>query len=206
MNDRQLQTVFIVDDDEAVRDSITELLESVGLVAQAYDSAAAFLEGYEPDRSGCLVLDVRMAEMSGLVLQQRLKEMETSLPIVMITGHGDVPMAVEAMRNGALDFIQKPYRDQALLDSINCALSQQADRDRTIALDEQFEHRLATLTGREMEIFECIRCGDSSKEIARKLAISPRTVETHRHNLLHKLKVASVKDLLLLLAARKSGN
>ncbi|MCB1694862.1 MAG: response regulator transcription factor [Pseudomonadales bacterium] len=206
MNDRQLQTVFIVDDDEAVRDSITELLESVGLVAQAYDSAAAFLEGYEPDRSGCLVLDVRMAEMSGLVLQQRLKEMETSLPIVMITGHGDVPMAVEAMRNGALDFIQKPYRDQALLDSINCALSQQADRDRTSALDEQFEHRLATLTGREMEIFECIRCGDSSKEIARKLAISPRTVETHRHNLLHKLKVASVKDLLLLLAARKSGN
>ena len=206
MNDRQLQTVFIVDDDEAVRDSITELLESVGLVAQAYDSAAAFLEGYEPDRSGCLVLDVRMAEMSGLVLQQRLKEMETSLPIVMITGHGDVPMAVEAMRNGALDFIQKPYRDQVLLDSINCALSQQADRDRTSALDEQFEHRLATLTGREMEIFECIRCGDSSKEIARKLAISPRTVETHRHNLLHKLKVASVKDLLLLLAARKSGN
>ena len=189
-----------------MRDSITELLESVGLVAQAYDSAAAFLEGYEPDRSGCLVLDVRMAEMSGLVLQQRLKEMETSLPIVMITGHGDVPMAVEAMRNGALDFIQKPYRDQALLDSINCALSQQADRDRTSALDEQFEHRLATLTGREMEIFECIRCGDSSKEIARKLAISPRTVETHRHNLLHKLKVASVKDLLLLLAARKSGN
>lgn len=206
MNDKQLPTVFIVDDDEAVRDSITELLESVGLAAQAYDSALTFLEDYKPDRCGCLVLDVRMAEMSGLVLQQRLKAMETTLPIVMITGHGDVPMAVEAMRNGALDFIQKPYRDQALLDSINCALSQQADRDRASALDEQFEHCLATLTGREMEIFECIRCGDSSKEIARKLAISPRTVETHRHNLLHKLKVASVKDLLLLLAARKSGN
>lgn len=206
MNDRQQPTVFIVDDDEAVRDSITELLESVGLPAQAYGSALAFLEDYEPDRSGCLVLDVRMAEMSGLVLQQRLKEMETKLPIVMITGHGDVPMAVEAMRNGALDFIQKPYRDQALLDSINCALAQQADMYRADARDEHFVHCLATLTEREMEIFECIRRGDSSKEIARKLAISPRTVETHRHNLLHKLGVTSVKDLLLLLATRKNGN
>ena len=206
MNDRQQQTVFIVDDDEAVRDSITELLESVGLAAQAYDSAVAFLENYESSLSGCLVLDIRMAEMSGLALQQRLRDLDTRLPIVMITGHGDVPMAVEAMRNGALDFIQKPYRDQALLDSINCALSQQADMDRSSALDKHFEQRLATLTGREMELFECIRRGDSSKEIARKLAISPRTVETHRHNLLHKLEVASVKDLLLLLTTVSYGD
>jgi FixJ family two-component response regulator len=206
MNDRQQPTVFIVDDDDAVRDSITELLESVGLAVQAYDSAVAFLADYEPSRSGCLVLDVRMAEMSGLVLQQRINEMETNLPIVMITGHGDVPMAVEAMRNGALDFIQKPYRDQALLDSINSAMSQRAAMDSSSALDEHFERCLATLTGREMEIFECIRCGDSSKEVARKLAISPRTVETHRHNMLHKLEVASVKELLLLLTARNYGN
>jgi FixJ family two-component response regulator len=147
-----------------------------------------------------------MAEMSGLLLQQRLKELETKLSIVMITGHGDVPMAVEAMRNGALDFIQKPYRDQALLDSINRALLLQAEMDQASDVDERFGHCLATLTGREMEIFECIRCGDSSKEIARKLAISPRTVETHRHNLLHKLEVGSVKDLLLLLATVKYGN
>ena len=206
MNNGQQPTVFIVDDDEAVRDSITELVESVGLAAQAYYSAVAFLEDYDPGRSGCLVLDVRMAEMSGLVLQQRLNELETKLPIVMITGHGDVPMAVEAMRNGALDFIQKPYRDQALLDSINRALLLQAEMDQASGIDERFGHCLATLTGREMEIFECIRGGDSSKEIARKLAISPRTVETHRHNLLHKLEVGSVKDLLLLLATVKYGN
>ena len=206
MNNGQQPRVFIVDDDEAVRDSITELVESVGLAAQAYYSAVAFLEDYDPGRSGCLVLDVRMAEMSGLVLQQRLNELETKLPIVMITGHGDVPMAVEAMRNGALDFIQKPYRDQALLDSINRALLLQAEMDQASGIDERFGHCLATLTGREMEIFECIRCGDSSKEIARKLAISPRTVETHRHNLLHKLEVGSVKDLLLLLATVKYGN
>ena len=206
MNNGQQPMVFIVDDDEAVRDSITELLESVGLAALAYDSALAFLEDYQPDRCGCLVLDVRMAEMSGLVLQQRLKEKDSKLPIVMITGHGDVPMAVEAMRNGALDFIQKPYRDQALLDSINRALLLQAEMDQASGIDERFGHCLASLTGREMEIFECIRGGDSSKEIARKLAISPRTVETHRHNLLHKLEVGSVKDLLLLLATVKYGN
>ena len=206
MNDGQQPMVYIVDDDEAVRDSIVELLESVGLAAQAYDSAVAFLEDYEPDRYGCLVLDVRMAEMSGLLLQQRLKELETKLSIVMITGHGDVPMAVEAMKNGALDFIQKPYREQALLDSVNCALSQQAAMERASDLEVCFEHRLATLTEREMEIFECIRRGDSSKAIARKLAISPRTVDTHRHHLLHKLEAASVKDLLRLLAALKYGD
>ena len=122
MNDLQQPTVFIVDDDDAVRDSISELVESVGLPAAAYDSALAFLAAIEPDRPGCLVLDVRMAEMSGLALQQRLNGMGVALPVIILTGHGDVPMAVEAMKNGALDFLQKPCRDQALLDSINAAV------------------------------------------------------------------------------------
>ena len=198
MTDMQQPTVFIVDDDEAVRDSVTELVESVGLAAQSHDSAAAFLRAYDPDRTGCLVLDVRMAEMSGLTLQQRLNEMQTKLPVIIITGHGDVPMAVEAMRNGALDFIQKPYREQALLDSINAALAANADACDSAVQDNGINQQLAALTQREMQVFEYMRQGDSSKEIAMKLAISPRTVETHRHNVLHKLGMSSVKELLLL--------
>jgi two-component system response regulator DctR len=200
MNERRIATVFIVDDDDAVRDSISELVESVGLAADGYPSASAFLEAYEPGYPGCLVLDVRMAGMSGLELQQRLNELEIELPVIVLTGHGDVPMAVQAMRNGAIDFIQKPYREQALLDSINAALMKNAEDRCSNRADDSFEDHLATLTGREAEIFEFLRHGKSSKEIAKALDISPRTVETHRHNVLRKLEVASVKDLLLLLA------
>lgn len=203
MNDLQQPTVFIVDDDDAVRDSISELVESVGLSAAAYDSAPAFLAAFEPDRPGCLVLDVRMAEMSGLALQQRLNDMGVALPVIILTGHGDVPMAVEAMKNGALDFLQKPCRDQALLDSINAALLKNAEDRRASGMDHLLRTRLATLTEREMEVYEYLRQGESSKTIARKLAISPRTVETHRHNLLHKMAVTSVKELLALLAAQE---
>lgn len=200
MNDTQQPTVFIVDDDDAVRDSITELAESVGLPAEAYDSALAFLATFEPDRPGCLVLDVRMAEMSGLALQKHLNDKRIDLPVVMLSGHGDVPMAVEAMRNGALDFIQKPYREQALLDSINNALRKNAEDRRRGSMGENFQKLLTTLTEREMEVFEQLRLGTSSKQIARTLAISPRTVETHRHHILAKLDLNSVKELMLLLS------
>jgi len=199
MNDRQQSTVFVVDDDDAVRDSITELAESVGLKTEGYASALSFLEVFDPGRPGCLVLDVRMADMSGLLLQQRLNEMESNLPVIVITGHGDVPMAVEAMRSGALDFIQKPYREQALLDSINNALVKNAGDRRSASAVDSFQSRLSALTEREIEVFNCLQRGESSKEIARKLTISPRTVEAHRHNLLQKLEVSSVKELLLLL-------
>lgn len=199
MNNTPQPTVFIVDDDDAVRDSICELVESVGLPAEGYESARAFLEGFESDRPGCLVLDVRMAEMSGLALQQHLNENQIDLPIVMLTGHGDVPMAVEAMRNGALDFIQKPYREQTLLDSINSALLKNTEDRRRDSAGENFQKRLATLTEREMDVFEQLRHGASSKQIARTLSISPRTVETHRHHILAKLKLESVKELMLLL-------
>ncbi len=205
MGSMQEQTVFVVDDDEAVRDSIQELVESVGLQAEGYDSAQAFLDTFRPQRPGCLVLDVRMAEMSGLVLQERLNELEVRIPVIVLTGHGDVPMAVQAMRNGAMDFIQKPYREQALLDSINAALALDIDARRSTGAANDIEQRLSTLTDREREVLGQILSGSTSKEIARELSVSPRTVEAHRKNLLRKLGTGSVKELMLRLASREQG-
>ena len=195
------QTVFIVDDDAAVRDSIAELVESVGLRAEGYPSALAFLEASDPERPGCLVLDVRMAEMSGLALQERLNELEVRIPIIVLTGHGDVPMAVQAMKAGAVDFLQKPYREQALLDSINAALSMDAAARRSRATADNFEGCLAALTTREREVLDHMLAGRSSKEIARTLAISPRTAEAHRRSLLHKFGVGSAKELMSMSAS-----
>jgi two-component system response regulator DctR len=205
MGNMQAQTVFVVDDDEAVRDSIQELVESVGLQAEGYDSAPAFLDAFESQRPGCLVLDVRMAEMSGLVLQERLNELKASIPVILLTGHGDVPMAVQAMRSGAVDFIQKPYREQALLDSINVALTTDAAARRSSVVTDDVEQRLASLTGREREVLDKILSGLTGKEIARELGVSPRTVEAHRKNLLHKLGIATVKALILRFTSLEPG-
>jgi two-component system response regulator DctR len=202
----QAQTVFVVDDDDAVRDSIKELVESVGLQAEGYDSALAFLDAFESQRPGCLVLDVRMAEMSGLILQERLNELEASIPVIVLTGHGDVPMAVQAMRSGAVDFIQKPYREQALLDSINAALTTDAAARRSSVTTDDIEQRLSSLTGREREVLDQILSGLTSKEIARELGVSPRTVEAHRKNLLHKLGIATVKALILRFTSLEPGS
>ena len=206
MGSMQEQTVFIVDDDAAVRDSIKELVESVGLQAESYDSALAFLDAFESQRPGCLVLDVRMAEMSGLVLQERLNELEASIPVILLTGHGDVPMAVQAMRSGAVDFIQKPYREQALLDSINAALAADAAARRSSVAMDDIEQRLSSLTGREREVLDQILSGLTSKEIARELSVSPRTVEAHRKNLLRKLEMGSVKELMLRFTSLEPGS
>jgi FixJ family two-component response regulator len=206
MGNMQAQTVFVVDDDEAVRDSIQELVESVGLQAEGYDSALAFLDAFESQRPGCLVLDVRMAEMSGLVLQERLNELKASIPVILLTGHGDVPMAVQAMRSGAVDFIQKPYREQALLDSINAALATDAAARRSSVVTDDVEQRLASLTGREREVLDKILSGLTGKEIARELGVSPRTVEAHRKNLLHKLGIATVKALILRFTSLEPGS
>lgn len=192
------QTVFVVDDDAAVRDSICELVESVGLRSEAHASASAFLEAFRPERRGCLVLDVRMSGMSGLALQRELAARGIRLPVIMLTGHGDVPMAVEAFKAGAVDFLQKPYREQALLDSINAALSQEAATRRTGATDENFERCRATLTTRELEVLDHLLAGRTSKEIARLLDISPRTAEAHRHNLLHKFGAGSARELIAM--------
>lgn len=203
MSSLQDQVVFIVDDDAAVRDSIQELVESVGLQAEAYASAIAFLDVFQPQRPGCLVLDVRMAEMSGLVLQKQLNEIGASIPVIMLSGHANVPMAVQAMKAGAIDFIQKPYPEQALLDSINAALAADARARRLTRTSAEFDRRLKTLTDREKEVLDLTQSGSTSKEIATALAISPRTVETHRKNILRKLEISSVKFLLSRLASGK---
>lgn len=193
----QEQTVFIVDDDVAVRDSIRELVESIGLRAECYDSGQAFLDSFQPEQTGCLILDVRMVGMSGLALQQLLNERGRAIPVIIITGHGDVPMAVDALKAGAIDFVQKPYRDQLLLDSINAALAADEAARRSSAATEDLDQHLATLTTREREVFDKLLNGSTSKKIARELGISPRTVEAHRHSVLHKLEVRTVQELML---------
>ena len=199
------QTVFIVDDDAVVCDSIQELVESVGLHAECYTSGQAFLEHYQTERSGCLVLDVRMAEMSGLVLQERLNMMDATIPVIIITGHADVPMAVHALKAGAVDFVQKPYRNQLLLDSINNALTIDAIARRSREDSKLCDRQLATLTKREQEGLDKLLAGSISRQIARELGISTRTVEAHRQSLLRKLGVGSVKELMLHPIAREKG-
>lgn len=191
------QTVFVVDDDAGVRDSIAELVESVGLRAEGYASGQEFLEGRWLQRRGCLVLDVRMPEMSGLVLQRLLKEQGFNLPIIVLTGHGDVPIAVDAMKAGAFEFLQKPCRDQALLDSIIAALSHDAATQNANLAEVDLARRVSTLTSREVEVLDLLLDGKTSKHIAQALDMSPRTAETHRRNLLRKLGIATLKQLLL---------
>ncbi len=191
-----MQNVYVVDDDEAVRDAILELLSSVDIEAQGFSSANQFLEEYTPLMEGCLILDIRMSGVSGLELQQKLNELESILSIIFVTGHGDVPMAVEAMKRGAIEFIQKPFRDQELLDCINVALknSEQAKIHR-----DQFElisARLAMLTERESDILNRIVRGHANKVIAIDLNLSQRTVENHRAHILEKMQVRSTTELI----------
>ena len=197
------QTVYIVDDDAVVCDSIQELVESVGLHAECYTSGQAFLDQHQLEHSGCLVLDVRMAEMSGLVLQENLNTMGSEIPVIIITGHADVPMAVKALKAGAVDFVQKPYRNQLLLDSINNALTMDTIARRSRDETQVHERQLATLTKREQEVLDKLLAGNISRHIARELGISTRTVEAHRQNLLRKLGVGSVKELMLLPIAQE---
>ncbi len=192
-------TVFIIDDDEAYRDSVCELLNSVGLPAETFSSAIDFLAAFDPARPGCLVLDVRMARMSGLALQERLAAMGARIPIVFISGHGDIAMAVKAVKDGAVDFVQKPYREQQLLDAIDEALRRDAQQ-RAPAQDASpgLLARVQALTAREREVMSLALKGWSSKVIAKELAISHRTVEQHRSRLLEKLGVASISELMRL--------
>ena len=191
-------TVFVVDDDRGVRNSIRELLISVGLAVETFESAQSFLDAFDTARPGCLVLDVRMAHMGGLVLEAKLAEMGADIPIVFISGHGDISMAVSAIKRGAVDFVPKPYHEQQLLDAVNEALRRDALR-RAPEIDAGgLDERLQTLTPREREVLELALKGYSSKEIARELGNSHRTVELHRSHLLEKLEVASIAELLRL--------
>jgi len=190
------QQVFIIDDDEAVRDSMSMLLETVDLPHRCFASAAEFLQFFDGSQRGCLVLDIRMPGMSGLELQQRLNDANALLPIIFITGHGDIPMAVEAMRQGALDFMRKPFREQDLLDRITQALEHEAGI-RDVLLDRaKVLERIATLTAREHEVFERVAEGQANKVIAIDLGISERTVEVHRAQVMRKLEVRTLAQLV----------
>jgi FixJ family two-component response regulator len=193
------QTVFIVDDDEGYRDSVNELVSSVGLKTATYSSALEFLDKYDPGHAGCLVLDVRMARMSGIALQTRLKEMGARIPIVFMSGHGDIAMAVNAIKEGAVDFVQKPYHEQQLLDAIDVALRRDAAvRAPAANGGKALAERVAALTEREREVMNLALKGLPSKVIAKELAISHRTVEQHRSRLLEKLGVGSMTELMRL--------
>jgi two-component system, LuxR family, response regulator FixJ len=188
--------VFIVDDDEAVRSSLRLLLKSVGLVPAAMGSAREFLQKYEPTQPGCLVLDVRMPEMSGLELQEQLNLLGAVIPVIFITGHGDVPMAVEAMQAGAFDFLQKPFRDQDLIDRIQRALEK--DRANRTVLDERaaIRQRLESLTPREREVLDMVASGKPNKVMASDLGVSQRTVEIHRSRVMEKMGATSLAQLV----------
>jgi two-component system response regulator FixJ len=191
-----MQTVFIVDDDPAIRIAMQALLESVNIEHEIFGSADEFLQDEDKHRSGCLVLDIRMPGLGGLELQEELISRGNSLPIIFITGHGDVPMAVDAMQKGAIDFIQKPFRDQELLDRVRDALS--TDRQRSEERDRhaEVENRLQRLTKREIEVFDLVVTGKPNKVIAYELDVSQRTVEIHRARVMEKMEARSLADLV----------
>jgi FixJ family two-component response regulator len=188
--------VYLVDDDEAVRDALGLLFKSVGLECRLFASALEFLEAYDPRRHSCLVADIRMPGLSGLDLQQRLNEQRADVPVIFITGHGDVPMAVNAMKSGASDFIQKPFRDQDLIDRIHKALAQDRERRELRAEQNVIRERLALLTPREAEVMKRVVRGQANKVIALDLGVSQRTVELHRARVMRKLKMRSLAELV----------
>ncbi len=189
-------TVFIVDDEEAVSDSIALLLRSVGLRTKVFTDPRGFLNEYRPDQPGCLVLDVRMPKMSGLELQQELSRRHYTLPVIFITGHGDVPMAVEAMRAGALDFLQKPFKDDELIRRVQKALEQDAEERGLLKQREEMRQRWQELTAREREVADRIVDGQANKVVAVDLGLSERTVELHRAHIMQKMGARALAQLV----------
>jgi len=189
-------TVFIIDDDLEVRDALALLLESVGLSVNAFASASEFLEQFNADLSGCIVTDVRMPGISGLELQKKLNAYPYHPPLIVITGHGDVQMAVEAMQAGAVDFIEKPFNDQRLLDSVHRALeTDAAQRGKATQIAEIYK-RLDSLTKREKQVMELITQGKRNKIIADELNVTQSTVEAHRSKVMEKMQAATLSDLM----------
>ena len=192
----QEPTVFVVDDDEAMRRSLKWLIESTGMRVSVFDSADAFLTAYRPEWHGCLLLDVRMPGMSGLELQAYLARAEYRLPVVIITGHGDVAMAVKAMQAGALDFIEKPFHDEDLLNSIRRAMETDSQARAQRSQYAAVLARLEELTPREHEVMDMVAAGKSNKEIATALGVSAKTVEAHRAKVMDKMQATSLADLV----------
>lgn len=189
-------TVFVVDDDPAVRESLHWLVESEKLNVETFPSAVDFLEAYEPGRPGCLLLDVRMPGMTGLEMQEQLRQRSIDLPTIIITGHADVPIAIKAMKAGAVDFIEKPFDDEALLTSVRSALEAQSRNRADAEARREAKTRLDQLTKREHEVLGLVVKGLSNKRIAAVLGISEKTVEVHRGNMMRKMRVGNVAELV----------
>jgi len=189
-------TIFIVDDDPSVRESTELMLKSVGFNVKTFVSAQDFLKANLQEDLGCLILDVRMPGISGLDLQEKLVSAKTPLPVIFITGHGTVPMSVRAMKAGAVDFLQKPFEEQDLLDAINRAITQQRERKSKKDEADKLQQRLKALTSREYEVFSLLVTGMANKEIAYKLGISERTVKAHRAQIMEKMNAGSLADLV----------
>lgn len=188
--------VYVVDDDSGVRDSLSLLLKSQGFASEAYPSAQAFLDAFEPEKTSCLIADIRMPGMSGLELQAELNASRIGIPTIFITGHGDVPIAVEAMKAGAVDFLTKPFRDEVLLDRVRTALGQAESEFQTQQRVREIRARYDSLTPREAEVMELVVQGLANKVIAMDLGVSQRTVELHRARVMQKMAVRSLAELV----------
>lgn len=189
-------TIYVVDDDDSMRQAIALLLRTVGYTPIVFARPRDFLAKFDPDQHGCVVLDIRMPQMSGLEIQQQLNRSGALLPVIFITGHGDIPMAVQAMKDGAFDFLTKPFRDQDLLDRINTALKQDAENRAVIELHADLKRRAESLTAREREVMALVVDGKANKVIAIDLSLSERTVEIHRANVMEKMGARSVAHLV----------
>jgi two-component system response regulator FixJ len=204
MNERDA-VLFVVDDDDAMRRSLAYLFDAAGWRVASFESAHDFLERYNGHVPGCLVLDVRMPLMSGLELQQTLKNHGVRLPIIFLTGHGDLAMAVQAMKTGACDFLEKPCKDQVLLDAVTRAVRRNIEDCRISTQSHAAQSALAALTVREREVAEWMAQGKPNKIIARELGISEKTVQVHRHNAMEKMGVHSAAEITQLLMEAKTG-
>jgi FixJ family two-component response regulator len=193
-------TVFVVDDDEAVRRFLGGLIASVGLRVEAYASAREFLDAFEPGAPGCLLLDIRMPGMSGLELQKELAEREVRLPVIILTGHGDVQVAVHAMKAGAVDFIEKPFNNELLLDRIQKAVAESVEADGVRVKHDEITSRIKLLTPRERQVMDLVVAGETNKGVARRLDISEKTVEIHRARTMEKMRAKSLADLVKMVA------
>ena len=196
MTIQQEATVFVVDDDPAIRKSLRWLIESVGLKVQTHELASEFLESYSPEILGCLVLDIRIPGMSGLELQEKLRERGYDIPVIIVSGYGDVPMAVRAMKAGAIDFLEKPVSDQVLLDYIQKGIETDIKNKQNRIQNQDLMERKELLTRREREVMEYVVAGFSSREIAGTLNVSFKTVEAHRAKIMKKMQARSVPKLI----------
>ncbi len=201
------QAVFVVDDDAAVRDSMRWLMDSVGLRVEAFDSGEAFLRAITPESSGCVVLDLRMPGLGGLDVHAQLRERGINLPVIVVSGHGDVPIAVRALKSGVADFVEKPFKDQELLDCVQQALRRDAEQSLQRLRREELMTRYRTLTPRELDVLRLVVDGQANKAIGSSLGISQKTVETHRARVMEKMAARSVSELVrMTLIIESQGN